>query len=243
MKVVKYKFLGNGKYRVNIDNQFYVIYEDIIIKYSILNKNEITEDELKLYLKDNSFYEAYYKGISYINIKLRSEYELNNYLEKYFDTKIVKEAILKLKADGYLNEDIYAESYINDQINLKISGPLKIKRDLVKFGIDVKYIDKHLSKYSKELQCEKINKVIEKEVKLNKKNSVIVLKNKILKSLIDKGFYKEDIVNSMNFFEFNDKEIYENEYKRLYDKLSKKYSGNELEYKIKAKLYQKGFKV
>ena len=30
------------------------------------------------------------------------------------------------------------------------------------------------------------------------------------------------------------------EYDKLYKKLSRKYSGNELEYKIKEKLYQKG---
>ena len=150
---------------------------------------------------------------------------------------------MKLKTDGYLNEDVYVESYINDQINLKNYGPLRVKRDLLKLGIDKKYIDKHLTKYTKDIQHEKINKYIEKEIRLNNKHSVIILKNKILKSLIDKGFYKEDIVMCMNSFEFDDKEIYEKEYKKLYDKLSKKYSGNDLEYKIKAKMYQKGFKV
>ena len=242
MKVSKYKFIGNGRYRVNIDDKSYIIYEDIIIKYSILNKDEITEDELNTYLKDNSFYEAYYKGISYINIRLRAERELKNYLNKSFDNKIVQEVISKLKKDGYLNENIYAEAYINDQINLKNTGPLKIKKDLTKLEINKKYIDKHLAKYSKELQYEKINKFIEKEIKLNKKSSTTILKNKILKSLIDKGFYKEDIIKCIDEYEFNDEEIYKTEYKKLYEKLSKKYSGNELEYRIKAKMYQKGFK-
>ena len=38
MKIEKYKYLGNGKYKINIDNNEYIIYEDIILKYSILGK-------------------------------------------------------------------------------------------------------------------------------------------------------------------------------------------------------------
>ena len=70
-----------------------------------------------------------------------------------------------------------------------------------------------------------------------------MLKNKLLKSLIDKGFYKEDIMNCLDKYEFDDTDAYKQEYEKLYKKLSIKYSGQELEYKIKQKLYQKGFKA
>ena len=36
---------------------------------------------------------------------------------------------------------------------------------------------------------------------------------------------------------------YQKEYDKLYKKLSRKYEGATLEYKIKEKLYQKGFKI
>lgn len=35
--------------------------------------------------------------------------------------------------------------------------------------------------------------------------------------------------------------MYEKEYKKIYDKLSKKYSGKELEYKVKQKDVSEGF--
>ena len=76
MKIVSYKFLGNGKYKVVIDNENYVIYEDVILKYKLLTKNEITSDELSKYLKDNIYYEAYYKAMNYIKMKLRTEKEI-----------------------------------------------------------------------------------------------------------------------------------------------------------------------
>ena len=70
-----------------------------------------------------------------------------------------------------------------------------------------------------------------------------MLKNKILVNLLNKGFYKDDILEVIDNIKVDDKKIYEKEYKKLYEKYSKKYSGKELEYKIKEKMYQKGFRM
>ena len=242
MNIEKYKYLGNGKYKVKIGSEDYIIYEDIILKYNILSKNKVDKKELDLYLKDNEFYEAYYKAVSYIDVKLRSSKEIEKYLKKDYSTKIVNNVITRLKDDGYLNESVYAEAYIHDQINLKIVGPLKIKDNLIAQGINESVIEDKLSCYSKKIQNEKIKKVISKEINLNKNKSTIMLKNKILHNLVEKGFYQEDIINCMEEFDFSDNDIYKREYEKTYKKLSSKYSGKELEYKVKQKLYQKGFK-
>lgn len=243
MRIEKYKYLGNGKYKVTIDNEEYVIYEDIILKYNILSKDKINKKDLDLYLKDNEFYEAYYKAVKYINTKLRSSLEIKKYLKKDFSSKIIDSVVKRLEQDGYLNEDVYTEAYINDQINLKVIGPVKIKNDLLKLGISESIIDKHIKNFTKELQYEKINKVIEKSIKLNHNKSIVMLKNKILHDLINKGFYKEDITSCIEDFDFNEEEIYKREYDKLYKKYSSKYSDSELEYKIKQTLYQKGFRI
>ena len=60
-------------------------------------------------------------------------------------------------------------------------------------------------------------------------------------NLITLGYEKQLIVSCLDNFEINDSEAYKKEYNKIHDKLSKKYSGKELEYKIKQKLYQKGF--
>ena len=111
MKIEKYKFLGNGRYQIVIDGVKYIIYEDIILKYNILSKNIITKNDLDNYLKDNVYYEAYYKAVKYIEIKLRSEFELKKYLVKFgYDENIVSKVINALKKDGYLNEEDYVEA-------------------------------------------------------------------------------------------------------------------------------------
>ena len=59
---------------------------------------------------------------------------------------------------------------------------------------------------------------------------------------MDLGYTKDYIVLELDNFDLHDKEIYEKERKKIYDKLSKKYEGDELEYKVKAELYRKGFR-
>ena len=83
LKIEKYKFLGNGRYQVIISGDKYVIFADIILKYNILSKDCVSKDELDLYLRDNLYYEAYYKAIKYIEVKLRSEKEIVSYLKRY----------------------------------------------------------------------------------------------------------------------------------------------------------------
>ena len=68
------------------------------------------------------------------------------------------------------------------------------------------------------------------------------MKQKLLNDLINKGYYREDIISILNNINIDDEKIKYLEYQKLYNKLSKKYSGSELSYKIKQKLYQKGFR-
>lgn len=243
MKIEKYKYLGNGKYKVIINKNDYIIYEDIILKYSLLTKELITEKELESFLKDNKYYEAYYKALKYINLKLRTKKEISKYLSKEFEKHDIEKVINKLQQEGYLNEDIYAQAYITDQINLKIIGPKKIIKDLANLGIPEETSKKYIDSFTKEEQYNKINKVIEKEIRLNSTKSSYMLKNKVLNNLIEKGFYKEDIEECIANYTFDDSKIYEKEYKKVYEKLSKKYKGTALEYKVKEKMYQKGFRT
>ena len=59
--------------------------------------------------------------------------------------------------------------------------------------------------------------------------------------MVNLGYDTLTISKVVNDFDFsNDKDIAKKEYEKLYKKLSRKYEGKELEYKIKEKLYQKG---
>lgn len=243
MKIVKYKYLGNSKYEVYLDDKKYILYEDIIIKSNLLSKKEISDSEFNSLISDSSFYEAYYKCIKYISIRYRSALEIEKYLSKDYDNKIIDNVVLKLKNDGYINDYVYARAYVVDQINLKNTGPIKIKKDLLGLGICSDAIDKSLILFNDDLICEKIKRIIDKEVKLNKNKSSYVLKNNINNKLINLGYKSSDFLDYLSSINIDDDLIKKREYDKLYKKLSLKYSGNELDNRIKQKMYSKGFKI
>ena len=78
---------------------------------------------------------------------------------------------------------------------------------------------------------------------MNKDKGSNYLKRKILFSLINLGYNKEVILSVLNSITFNDTDIIKKEREKAYNKYSKKYSGYELDLKVKSYLYRKGFNI
>ncbi len=243
MKIVNYKKKKNNLYEITFaDNSKLDIYDDVILKYGLSLKKEITKDELFKLVQDNKKLESYYVALKYLNTKLRTEKEIKNKLKDY-SKECVMYTINRLKEEGYLNNKVYIEAYINDAISLKLVGPQKILFELKKLDFKDWEIDNYLKTIDKSERINKIEKYIDKKILSNHNLSANNLKRKIYMDLINRGFLGNDINEVFNKKRFNDnKAIFAKEYLKLKNKLSKKYSGDTLEYQIKMKLYQKGFR-
>ena len=240
MKILKYKQIGKDKYKIFLEDKEITLYEDIILKHNILLKKDLTDKDIEKALKENMVYEGYYKTLKYLSTKMRCEKEIRKYL-KDNNNKDVDKIIKILKDNNLINEKLYIKAYINDQINLKNTGPNKIKKDLIALNLDKNIIEECLSIFTKELIDERISKIINKNIKTNKK-SLYEFKNKMINSLYLLGYDKEDILDNLNNIYIDEKKLKEAEYNKLKNKYSKKYRGEELEIFIKNKLYQKGYK-
>lgn len=241
MRIIKYKKDKSNTYKVYIDNEIITLYDDAIIKYDLLLKNSIDQKLFDEIVKYNDFLNGYYKAIKYINKKMRTELEIKKYLNKLeIKQSDIDNIIELLYKDGYLNKDIYIKAYINDQINLTNNGPLKVKKDLINLGYSEKETD-IINDYDWKYR---IIKIIDKKLKTNNKLSNNALKNKLLNDIIKLGYYKEDILYYLENIKLDeDSNILKKEYEKIYRKYSKKYSGNELEFKIINFLYKKGFNI
>lgn len=242
MKIDKYKKLRNGKYELTLDNlDTMILYEDTILKYNLLltknigtNKNEILDFDRKC--------DVYYVGLKYIKNRARSKKEVYDKLVKEeYPLDYINESIEKLEKQGYINDSVYARSFLNNKLITTSNGPYKIKQEMLKKGIDDSIINNTLEDYKDEIQIEKIDKIVTRMIKTNRNKGNNLLKKKINMELINQGFSKELIQESIESHKFSDdSDIAKREYEKLYKKLSNKYSGKELEYKIKQKMYQKG---
>ena len=118
---------------------------------------------------------------------------------------------------------------------------MRIINDLTNKGVSSSICEEEIVVFDDELQLERIDKIINKMIKNNHSRAGVVLKSKIFNDLKVLGYSSEVINKIINDYNYNDnKDIYKKEYNKIYNRLSKKYEGKELEYKINQVLYQKG---
>ncbi len=243
MKINSYKKLKNGQYKIILEDKEIVLHEDLILKNNLLITKEISNDQIEKLEQENKKYFIYDEALKYLKTKMRSKKEMYDYLKKkeYEDSNIM-DVIKMLEKQKYLNDEIYTQALINDRIHLSNDGPYKIKKVLIENNIKKEVIDKYMYIYDETLQIERIEKFIQKKIKTNHNKSKTMLKQKIMMDLNQLGYSTNLIKNALSLLEdVTDEEIKKKEYEKLYAKLSKKYTGYELEAKIKQKMYQKGF--
>lgn len=243
MKILKYKKKRNGQYELQLESgEVLSLYEEVILKYELLLKKKIDEKEKESILLSNQEYDVYYVALKSLKSRFKSVKDLRGLLlKKEYPQKYVEKAIDKLVQQGYLNDRSFAKAYINEQMITTSKGPRKIERELLDKGVSSSIIVEELSVFTKEEQIPKIEKVASRLIRSNRSRGGFVLRKKIIHDLQNLGYDHSIIDEVLNRLDFGDtKDIAKKEYDKLYRRLSRKYSGCELEYKIKEKLYQKG---
>ena len=244
MKIVRFKKLKEGMVEFVLENkEEFIAHEDLILKYNLLRSKEIDAKQLEKIQQENEIYRLYTVALSYMKTKMRSKKEITTYLrQKQADSKKIAQVLEILNRQGYLNENIYAEAFVHDRMVLTMDGPNKIEADLRKNEIDNQVIEQALSVFDEEVEQEKIQNYIQKQLRMNKRKSSIALKQKLKSDLERLGYHAYLYQSEISKISVDDEVLYQVEYQKLYQKLSKKYQGKELEWRIKQKLYQKGFR-
>lgn len=243
MKILKYKKLKDNRYEIVLDNGVNLkVYDDLIIKYDLLLKKDITDYEIENIMKEVDELSSYYKALKYLNKKLRCESEIKQYLSKEYDNLVIEKTLEKLKKQGYLNDEMYIKSFVIDHYKLTSDGPYKIKNMLVELGFSEKDALLELDNISDDEWSLKLKKIINKKVKANHQYGSGKLKEKILYDMSNMGYPKWMIEDTFNCIDFGSSEnILEKEFDKWYFKYAKKYEGTQLYYMIKNKLLSKGF--
>lgn len=234
--------MSRGRYKVTLDSDEIILYEDVIIKNDFLLRKNVDTFLLDKVLNENILYEAYDLALGYIETRLRTEKEIIKYLEKKgYSTNTISDVLNRLKSNNLINEVKYVEAYTNDKINLSSYGPFKIKRDLSDLGISIEVIENYLNTIDDEVWSNKLDKIIDKKVKSMKNKSLYMIKNKLRVDLTILGFDKDMINLKLNSLDKSDEDSLKKEMEKAYNKYSKKYEGEALKRQIKNHLYKKGF--
>ena len=204
MKIEKYKKIKDNKYKIYLSNNTTIdVYDEVIIKNNLLYKKDIDEVDLNKIENENIYQDIYNTAVKYIMVRLRSVNELRNYLlKKNYELDIVESIIIKLEKNGYLNDLIFTKAFINDKLNFTTMGKYKIKNELIKLKISPEIIENSLGEISEDKWIEKIDKLVSKYLKSNKKYSGNILRNKLYTYLVNLGHDTNLVIKSLNNYDF-----------------------------------------
>jgi len=244
MLITKIEKLKNNKYKLTIDDEKIITFDNVILDNNLLYKKQIDEELYNKIIEDTNFYNIYNMVVKYILKRRRSEKEVSEYLRKY-DLNSNKQDILisKLKSINLIDDISFCKAYINDNIYLSKKGINKIKIELLNHNIPLSIIEEEISNIDKNLFDDKLNKLIIKKINTNNKYSNSYLKQKVLNEMINLGYEKDKIIKIIENNLNEDNKILEKEFEKLYIKLSKKYNNLELYKNITSKLLYKGFNI
>ena len=188
----KFTKTKDGMYKLKLDNDIEVkLHEEIILKYNLLITKNLDESLLLQLEKENIKYEAYNLTLKYLKNRQRCDKEIYNYLKsKGISDSNIDFVINILTKQGYLNDEVYITSYINDRIYLSSDGPLKIKKYLTDMYLDNDVINEKLLIFTEELEKERIEKLIRKLEKSNKKGEYN-FKLKVKTYLTNLGYHND----------------------------------------------------
>ncbi len=243
MKILKFKKISKNKYKLFLDNnESITLYEDVIINNNLLFSKEVDNELLDDLMKQNNCIDAYNIALNYIAVRMRSIYEVKEYLskKKVSDT-LAKNTIKKLIKDGYLDDLKFAKAFVNDKLTITNNGPIKIRKELIKYKVDESIINEVIGNIDNDSVREKLSKLVEKQVKI-KKGSTNSLKIRLVNYFINLGYDKDMILKELSKYELkSDESKLKRDYDKIYNKYKDKYEGSKLTYFIAQKLYTKGY--
>lgn len=204
MEIVKYELMKKNIYNVYLSNgEVLELDESVITNNELLLKKRIDNDLYDKLKRDNKICILVNASIKYINVRLRSIKEIKDYLlKKEEDTDLIDEVISRLIKMGYLDDRRFTEAYIKDKLNFTSWGDYKIINELNKLGISSLDIEDNIDLLNDDILNERMRKIIDKDIRTNKKYSGLKLKNKIYNHLLTSGYSKEKVISLINSYDF-----------------------------------------
>lgn len=128
-----------------IDGEFVCGLDEVAVAAARIKVgDEITADELKSVMEKSELNSAFERAVGYLSLAPRAKKEIKKYLsDKGYDKKVVELTIEKLCAYHYVDDYLYAQSYIKSKS--KKYGAYRLSAELKQKGIEQAVIDELLS--------------------------------------------------------------------------------------------------
>lgn len=244
MEIKKISKLDKERYKIKIDDEIIITYDNVILENNLLYKKNIDTVLYDKIITSTQYYNIYNKVVNNILKKRKSEYEIRVYLKtNNLSDNDIDKMVLKLKSNHLISDTEYCRAFIHDKLYLSKYGINRIKKELLDKNILVETIDNELQNIDNNMIKSKLEKLVVKRINSNTKYSNYQLKQKILTDMMNLGYDKSMIMKIIENNLIDNTNILEKEFEKLYQKFILKYQKDEVIIKLKQKLLYKGFSL
>lgn len=174
-------------FNVTIDGEIFKLHSEIIVKYSLSTNGEIEMERLAEIVFESDVITATNLAMNYISSRVVSTKQLKDYLRnKGYKSGVVKRVIDKFNEYSILNDENYANSYI--QAKQKTLSKRAIENKLIQKGVSKEIIEACTDDYDELSVAENIANKFMKNKEEDRENI-----NKLIRHLNYKGFNYEII--------------------------------------------------
>lgn len=246
-KITKIEVQKNNKERFNlyINGEFFAGIDAATYVHFNLKKDLILSDDMLIQIGEYDGYRvAINKAVQYLSYKKRTEKEVRDYLTKIeVNPQATDKAIEYCKVNGYINHEDYCVSFMNTMLNTTDKGPVIFAQKLKELGVEQSLIDKYTHQFESAITEERIDKIAAKiSRKYEKKQSGRMIQQKIMQTLIQKG-YNLDIANDAlkNVKIETNEDALQTQLEKEVNRFARKYEGFDLKQKVIQSMMRKGF--
>ncbi|EWJ55025.1 TPA: recombination regulator RecX [Staphylococcus aureus] len=249
-KITKIEVQKKNKERFNLflDEQFEMgIDIDTLVKFNFKKGQQLEAADMAEIQKYDHYRIGLNKAIQYLSYKKRTEKEVIQYLQKEeISEQAISEVIEYCYREKLIDHQDYAESLKNTMIRTTDKGPKIYQQKLYQLGIEPNIIEMFTELYREQQELDDIIQIAEK-ISKTKKGPQNKVKEKVMQSLIQKGFEMETIHAVLNEMDFTQDEavlddLLQRDLEKIYNKNRKKYTQQKLISKTIEGLMRKGYK-
>ena len=136
---------NRSRVSIFIDGEFVCGLDEVAVASARLKVGDgITADELKAVMEKSELNSAFERAVGYLSKAPRAKKEIYRYLaDKGYDKSIIDKTIDKLTAYHYIDDYLYAQSYVKSKS--KKYGSFRLSAELRQKGIEQAVIDELLA--------------------------------------------------------------------------------------------------
>lgn len=226
-----------NKYELSFIENTLIIEVETLVRFNLRKGKELSKKELDEIILFNEKQIIYNTSLRYLKVR-KTTLEFKKYLFNLeVEPKYIYELVEEFTKKGYLNDNLYTESFIKRYE--KKYAKNRLEKLLLNKGISEEIINKYLINYKNIYLDEHLNHYLN----ITKKNNIISTKQAILRKMVSLGYDIKEVEDKLSLVKFNidEKAALKKDFLKVYSKYKNKYEQYEVIFKVKKYLYNKGY--